>query len=38
MTLSPAWHCIPCSASNYGPSPYCTMCGRRREDATDAAR
>lgn len=36
--LRPPWRCIPCGASNFDQSPYCTNCGRRREDATDAAR
>lgn len=36
MTLT-YWHCIPCGMdSNKGS--LCVGCGRRREDATDAAR
>jgi len=33
-----SWRCIPCGMSNFGQAPYCTNCGRRREDATDAGQ
>jgi hypothetical protein len=37
MTTLAVWRCIPCGAtSNVGT--HCFLCGRRREDATDADR
>jgi len=34
----PGWHCVPCRTWNMTGSPFCTWCGRNREDATDEAR
>jgi hypothetical protein len=38
FTALPVWRCIPCGCPNFNAAAHCTMCGRRREDATDAAR
>jgi len=32
----PYWHCIPCGATSS--TAFCPICGRKREDAIDAAR
>lgn len=32
------WRCIPCGTTNVENEPFCCICGRARDDATDAMR